>query len=105
VADAQREWEEAAQELVDDHVSAEALEEIRRRAESCFSQFREEIDAINSELDGMCETIPELPEPEIPDAEITDEQMALQAPIISTDMPWAKATLTLVARKAYSGDE
>lgn len=106
VAVARAGWQEAAQQIVDEHADADALDSIRDRAEATFERFSAEVEAINDDLAAVAEGIPELPPPEVPEPEITEEQERRQSPLISTSMEWAEATRILIARKQYvDGDE
>ena len=100
VRDARREWDQAAQEIIDDQIDGDTLAVIRTHAAERLAELEDEIDSINEQLQMATEGHFELPEVNIPAAEI-DEKLVRQASLISSAWSWAKATRALIVRKTY----
>src|SRR5271166_1687008 len=103
VGAARRDWEEEAQEALEEQIDAAALDAIRERAAGKLEELRAEVDSINDQLRMAVGEIVELPEAIVP-APAVDEKLSRQAPLISSSWSWVRATRALKARKAY-GDE
>ena len=103
VGAARRNWEEEAQEALEEQIDGDALDAIHDRAAGKLEEFRAEVESINSQLRMAVDEIVELPEAIVP-APAVDEKLSRQAPLISSSWSWVKATRVLKARKAY-GDE
>jgi hypothetical protein len=98
---AKRDWEEQAQEALEEQIDSVALDAIRERAAERLLEIRTELESINSQLRMAVDEIVELPEAIVP-APAVDEK--LSRPLISSSWSWVMATRALKARKAY-GDE
>ncbi len=97
---ARREWDAAAQEVIDDQLDGDTLAVIRVHAAERLAELEDEIDSINEQLQMATDGHFELPEVDIPAAEI-DEKLVRQASLISSAWTWAKATRALIVRKTY----
>ncbi len=97
---ARREWDAAAQEVIDDQLDGDTLAVIRVHAAERLAELEDEIDSINEQLQMATDGHFDLPEVDIPAAEI-DEKLARQASLISSTWTWAKATRALIVRKTY----
>jgi hypothetical protein len=104
VATAEREWQAAAQQALDEQIDDDALAAIRERAAERLGELEAEIESINQHLRMTTGGVIELPAVAIPEPEV-DEKRARQASLISSDWTWAEATRALVARKAYGDSE
>jgi hypothetical protein len=104
VAEAEREWLAAAQQALHDQIDDDALAIVREQAAERFGELEAEIDSINQQLRMAIDGGVELPTVVIPEPEV-DEKRARLASLISSKWTWAKATRTLIARKAYGGAE
>jgi hypothetical protein len=100
VADARREWEEAARQMLESQLDDEALVAIREHAIEHLAQLEAEIEALNEQFWMATSGRFELPEIQIPVAKI-DEKLARQASLVSSAWSWAEVTTTLIARKTY----
>ncbi len=99
---AKRDWEEKAQEALDEQIDSVALDDIRERAAEKLDEIGAELESINSQLRMAVDDIVELPEANVP-APIVDEKLSRQAPLISSSWSWVRATRALIVRKAYGG--
>jgi hypothetical protein len=100
VADARREWQAAAQRLLEEQIDGDALAALRDHAASRLAELEAEVDSINEQLRMATADHFELPAIDIP-AAVVDEELARQASLISSTWPWAEVTRTLISRKAY----
>ena len=97
---AENEWEEQAKEELEEQLGSDALDAIRERAAEKLDEIRAE--SLQSTTSSTCisEGIVQLPEAVV-EPEIDDEKLGRQAPLISSEWPWAEGTRALKARKAY----
>jgi hypothetical protein len=102
VADARREWEEAARQMLETQLDDKTLVAIREHATRHLSELEAEIEALNQQLWMATSGRFELPAIEIPAAKI-DGKLARQASLVSSTWSWAEVTTTLIARKRYGG--
>lgn len=99
VREAQSEWEQQAQDTLDEQISPDQLEHLSSQARAKLDSLRDEIDAINDALrvvavDGL--DLPELPE--VPAAECDPVS---GEPLITSDWNYVEQTRRLIAHKAY----
>jgi hypothetical protein len=93
VAEAEAEWNEAAEEAIDAQVDRRRLKAARSRA----AVLRTEISRLNAELEAIAEDI-ELPPVEVPEAETDDTP---RQALFHLDQDWTEATEALIAHKTY----
>ncbi len=111
---AKREWEWQAQGIINAHVDADALAEIRRNVENIEAEATQRIEALkievaervaaeNDQLEEMVAGI-ELPEaPALPEVELPVTPP--NSIIVSTDWDWSTQTRALKAQKSYGNGE
>ena len=104
VSAAKGQWEDAAQERLEEQIDSRVLASIRERAAEKLEELKSAIDTINEQLRVTVDGLVFLPEAIVPDPEIDDENLGRQAPLISTAQSWVDQTRGLKARKAYAGD-
>jgi hypothetical protein len=104
VAEAEREWQAAAQRALERQIDDSALATVREQAAARLEELEAAIDSINQRLRMTTDGVVELPAVVIPEPEI-DKELARLASLISSDWPWAEATRALIARKAYGDAE
>jgi len=106
VAAAKRDWEEAAQEALEEQIDSDSLDVIRERAAGNLEELKAEIETINEQLRMAVDDIVELPEAIVPEPEVGAEKLSRQASLISSStQSWAEATRALKVRKSYGGSE
>ena len=102
IAKARGEWREKAEEAIASQIDQVALAAIKERAETRIAELRNEIrneiSAMNDELDTLCAGVKLPRRPPIPDL-ILDE--TARAPLISSALSWSEGTEALIARKSY----
>ncbi len=104
VWDAKAEWEEEAQEALEEQMDHAALATIRDRMAGKLEELKATIETINSQLRMTVDGLVHLPEAIVPEPEIDPENLGRQAPLIRSSDSWADQTRALKARKAYGGD-
>jgi hypothetical protein len=97
---AKRDWEEEAQDAIEQQIDGAALGSLRERAAGRLAELEAEVESINNQLRMAAEDIAELPKAIVPLAAI-EEKADRQAPLISSAWSWTDATIALKARKAY----
>jgi hypothetical protein len=99
VQEARNEWQEAAQEAVEEQIDPELLDTIRTEAAERLEELREEIDRINEKLQLAASEHFTLPPIEVPEPEV-DLDPIRQA-LVHFDDDWATASRALIKRKSY----
>jgi hypothetical protein len=100
VAEAEREWQAAAQRALNDQIDGDALAAVKDRAARRLNELEAEIDSINQQLRMTTDGLFALPPVVVPEP-VVEENCARQASLISSAWDWATATRALMARKAY----
>lgn len=100
VAEAEREWQAAAQRALNDQIDGDALAAVKDRAARRLNELEAEIDSINQQLRMTTDGLFALPPMVVPEP-VVEENRARQASLISSAWDWATATHALMARKAY----
>ena len=95
--EAERSWQQAAQEAFDQRVDPSLIEEIRDRAETSLAELKVTIEQMEVAVEDLDIDLPpmELPEPEV---DLDDQP----EPLVSSDMELIEAINVLRARKDYS---
>jgi hypothetical protein len=96
VADAEAQWIEEAEALVDERIDAEELADIEAEA----------ADALDERPQALADSVGELPAAVVPPAHMTlaKEMAQGKAVLADTDFDWELVTLALKAHKSYGGD-
>jgi hypothetical protein len=99
VADAEAEWDAAAQEAVAEQINTEHLARIRNEASTKLEALREQIDQINEQLDLVAGEHFELPSIEVPEPEV--ELDPTRQALVRFEDDWVEASRALIKHKSY----
>jgi hypothetical protein len=99
--EAQNEWEESAQEYLNQIIDTDLLAQLRDQALDKLAGIQAEINAINDTLRAETSTHGiELPPPMAPEPELPDLDQG--KPLLSSRWPWHEQTRALISRKRLS---
>jgi hypothetical protein len=108
IREARDQWVEQAQQVIDAHIDADEVDELRQAASdiddevSAFMEgIAERVDDLDERLKATAEGI-ELPQPILPKPELGER--VPHAVLISSKWSWVEGTRALKARKAYGGE-
>ena len=96
--EARDEWQERAQEALEDQIDPEMLADIRARAEAALENLKEQLDA----LEGVGDFDLDIEPPDLPEADPPEDG---PEPLVSSDMDLVEAIEALRDRKNYSNGD
>jgi hypothetical protein len=99
VADAEAEWDIAAQEAIEQQIDTEHLARIRDEASEKLGELREQIEHIKEQFDLVAGEHFELPNIEVPEPEV--ELDPDRQALVSFDHDWVSASQALIKHKSY----
>ena len=103
--EAERDWKDEAQELIDRQLDAKVLRDLRQEAEVEAERFAQAIAALNVRIAAATGSADiELPPLVIPEPEIDEDDHG--KPLVSSEWSWVEQTEALIDHKAYrNGNE